>query len=98
MSAVEDLFPSSAHVRDSGLASATDLQIWEYAKAGGFVIVSKDADFRQLSFVYGSPPKVIWLRVGNVTTSAIALALRSHAAQIAVFEADAVAAMFVIGP
>ncbi len=62
------------------------------------MIVSKDADFRQLSFVYGSPPKVIWLRVGNVTTSAIALTLRSHAAQIGAFDTDAVAAMLVIGP
>jgi predicted nuclease of predicted toxin-antitoxin system len=97
VSAVADLFPASAHVRDLGLASATDIQIWEFAKAGGFVIVSKDADFRQLSFVYGGPPKVIWLRLGNVTTSAIALALRSHAAQIAAFDADAVAAMFVVG-
>lgn len=36
------------------------------SKAGGFAIVPKDADFRQLSFLYGSPPKVVWLRVGKV--------------------------------
>jgi predicted nuclease of predicted toxin-antitoxin system len=57
-----DLFPGSEHVRDVGLAAADDLAVWEYAKAGEFAIVSKDADFRQLSFLYGSPPKVVWLR------------------------------------
>jgi predicted nuclease of predicted toxin-antitoxin system len=52
-----DLFPGSEHVRDASLAAADDLAVWDYAKAGGFAIVSKDADFRQLSFLYGSPPK-----------------------------------------
>jgi predicted nuclease of predicted toxin-antitoxin system len=56
-----DIFPASEHVRDVGLAAGDDLAVWEYAKAGGFAIVSKDADFRQLSFLYGSPPKVVWL-------------------------------------
>ena len=54
---VIDLFPGSEHVRNVGLATADDAAVWEYAKAGGFAIVSKDADFRQLSFLYGSPPK-----------------------------------------
>jgi predicted nuclease of predicted toxin-antitoxin system len=38
-------------VRDVGLESATDEQVWNFAAAGGFVLVSKDADFRQLSKV-----------------------------------------------
>jgi predicted nuclease of predicted toxin-antitoxin system len=50
-----DVFPASEHVRDAGLAAGYDQAVWEYAKAGGFAIVSKDADFRQLSFLYGSP-------------------------------------------
>jgi predicted nuclease of predicted toxin-antitoxin system len=49
------LFPGSEHVRDVGLVSADDSAVWEYARAGGFAIISKDADFRQLSFLYGSP-------------------------------------------
>jgi predicted nuclease of predicted toxin-antitoxin system len=58
---VTDVFPGSEHVRNVGLAAADDVAVWEYAKAAGFAIVSKDADFRQLSFLYGSPPKVVWL-------------------------------------
>lgn len=51
---LNDLFPDSRHVRDVGLASAADVTVWDFAKADGFAIVSKDADFRQLSFLYGS--------------------------------------------
>jgi predicted nuclease of predicted toxin-antitoxin system len=38
-------FPGSAHIRDVGLAAAPDLDVWAYAAAKGFVIVSKDTDF-----------------------------------------------------
>jgi predicted nuclease of predicted toxin-antitoxin system len=43
-----------------GLRGATDTAVWEYAKVEGFVLVSKDNDFRQRSFQYGAPPKVVW--------------------------------------
>ena len=54
--------------RSSGWSShADDLGVWEYAK-DGFTIVSKDADFHQMSLVHGAPPKVVWVRLGNCTT------------------------------
>ena len=64
-------FPESAHVAEIGLDQATDHEIWAHAGAEGFVVVSKDADFRQLAFLHGPPPKVVRLRVGNVSTDAI---------------------------
>ena len=69
---LEDDFPDSAHVYDLGLGGASDSQIWDQARADGFVIVSKDDDFRQRSFVEGAPPKVVWLQVGNAGTRPIA--------------------------
>jgi len=66
--AVADLYPDSSHVRNCGLRGASDDQIWHYARENGFAIVSKDSDFRQRSVLLGSPPKVIWLRIGNCTT------------------------------
>ena len=67
-----DLFPASEHVRNVNLHEADDRMVWEYARANGFAIVSKDEDFHQLSFLYGAPPKVVWVRLGNCTTTDIA--------------------------
>jgi predicted nuclease of predicted toxin-antitoxin system len=50
--------------------------VWEFARADGYVIVSKDSGFRQLAFLFGPPPKVVWLRVGNASTSVIVSLLR----------------------
>ncbi len=62
------LFPESKHVLDVELDEATDREIWEYAKAHEFVVVSKDSDFRQLAFLFGPPPKAVWIRASNATT------------------------------
>jgi len=82
------VFPDSAHVREIGLREAEDAVIWEYAARHGFAIVTKDADFRQRSFVLGHPPKVIWVRLGNCSTKAIEALLHSRAAEIEEFLAD----------
>lgn len=66
-----DAFPNCNHVVLLGMRGHTDTEIWNLAKQDGYVLVSKDDDFRQRSFVYGAPPKVIWLSVGNAGTSAI---------------------------
>jgi predicted nuclease of predicted toxin-antitoxin system len=79
-------FPGCAHVSAIGLGDAPDSDIWEYAKANGFAICSKDSDFRQMSFLYGSPPKVIWLDVGNAGTDQIASLLQSELDAVAHLE------------
>ena len=53
------LFPNSSHLRLIGLGRATDLEVWSYAATNGFVLVTKDSDFHQLSLVRGAPPKVV---------------------------------------
>lgn len=65
----ETAFGGSAHVLDLRLDTATDPSIFSYAGKYGFTIISKDNDFAQLSFLRGAPPKVIWLRVGNRSTT-----------------------------
>ena len=82
---LRDLYPESIHVRDAGLESAGDAAIWAYAKDHEFIIVSKDSDFRQLSFTLGQPPKVIWIRRGNCSTSEIESILRGRYSDILAF-------------
>lgn len=40
-------------------------------------MISKDVDFSELSLILGSPPKLIWLRLGNCTITQIEKLLRS---------------------
>ena len=83
-----DLFPDSLHVRDVGLKAADDPVVWEYAKDNDLMIVSKDSDMHQRSFVFGYPPKVIWVRLGNCSTSDVEKLLRRHLASIKTFHED----------
>lgn len=72
-------FPGTASVYNVGLQGQPDTAIWDFATEQEFVIVSKDDDFRQLSFLRGHPPKVVWLVVGNSGTDLVGeLLLRSR--------------------
>jgi predicted nuclease of predicted toxin-antitoxin system len=83
-----DLHPGSLHLRDCGLLGADDRAIWRYAAANGLAIVSKDVDFSDLASRLGSPPKVIWVRLGNCSTADVEAALRAYHADLLAFEAD----------
>ena len=52
------------------------------------MIVSKDVDMHDLSLVFGSPPKVIWLRLGNCSTIDVEKALRRELDVIRMFYED----------
>ena len=69
VSALADVFPDSAHVDRLGLGDEPDSVIWEYAKAHGYILVSKDSDFHKRSLLYGHPPKVVWIRRGNCSVA-----------------------------
>lgn len=47
--------------------------------------MSKDSDFSDLAFVHGPPPKVVWLRTGNATTTTVRDLLIRAAAVVASF-------------
>lgn len=83
-----DIFPDSIHIRSLGMTEATDTEIWNYAKANDYVIVSKDSDFQQRSLLYGHPPKFVWLRVGNSSVKTIEELLRKHSISIHTFSLD----------
>ena len=82
-------YPDSAHVVMLGLDQALDVVVWAFARDHGFVIVSKDADFSDMSVLLGFPPKVVWLRIGNCPTSASEVLLRINKPTIELLEQDA---------
>jgi predicted nuclease of predicted toxin-antitoxin system len=85
---LDPVFPGSTHVRLVGLRDADDKVVWEYARNLGFVIVSKDSDFHQRSFLLGYPPKVIWIRLGNCPTSDVERVLKLRQSSIIEFCLD----------
>ncbi len=78
-------FPGSAHVEQVLGRARTDADLWLYAIAQGYVIVSKDNDFRQRAFMSAPPPKVVWLDVGNAGTERIAELMRSRRREVSRF-------------
>lgn len=96
VAALSDEFPGSVHVRDLGMARASDAAIWAYARDHGLTILSKDSDFHQVSFLRGPPPKVIWIRRGNCSTGDIEALVRSNRSEILAFGADGEAAFLAL--
>jgi len=72
LSRLPDNFANCQQVRTVGLLDRSDIDIWNYAKDNDYVIVTFDADFYDISLIKGIPPKIIWLRTGNLTTNEIA--------------------------
>jgi predicted nuclease of predicted toxin-antitoxin system len=73
------------HVKELDFEAKEDSVIWTFAALKRGVILTKDADFYHMSNLYGSPPKVIWIRMGNATTQSIAQLLKSKSSEISNF-------------
>lgn len=64
-------FSGSTTIKNEGLINASDREIREFAKLNDYIIVTQDSDFNDLNSLYGFPPKIIWIRTGNLKTQAI---------------------------
>jgi predicted nuclease of predicted toxin-antitoxin system len=93
---LKDIFPDSTHVYLKGLDRATDDEVWKWALEHGFTIVTKDADFNELSTLRGFPPKIIWIRVGNCTTTQIEKLIRTHYETIQQMQEDSNAGILLL--
>ena len=91
-----DLYPDSAHVKSHSLIYTDDVLIGSFAQQHGYTIVSKDADFHQRSLVFGHPPKLVFLRVGNCPTSRMTQLLRANYVLLSAFDSDPNASILVL--
>lgn len=73
-----DLFPDCKHVSDCGLLDCEDPVIWNYAQKYDYSIVTFDSDFYDISVISGHPPKIIWIRTGNLTTKDIVMLMKHN--------------------
>lgn len=72
-----DVYHNSVHVSAIGLSEADDRTVWQYARQHDYMIVTKDVDFGELLLLYGFPPKILWIRRRNCSTSDIEELLRA---------------------
>lgn len=93
---LRDVWADLVHVRMVDLATADDATVWDYARQHDRIIVSKDGDFSSRAFLYGAPPKVIWIATGNTSTDEIEELLRNGRAQIEGFEDNEDASLLVL--
>lgn len=75
---LQSYFPGCVHVSECNLSNCEDSEIWDYAKKKDLAIVTFDADFYDISIINGHPPKIIWIRTGNLTTDELAQLLISN--------------------
>ena len=73
-----DIFPDSTHTILLGLSEASDTHVWQTALDNQLTIVSQDADFLEMGLVKGFPPKLIWIRLGNSTTTEVERVIRDN--------------------
>lgn len=57
------------HLADFNLLTATDTQIWRHGRVENLVIFSRDVDFYDRSSVFGAPPQVAHVALGNCSNT-----------------------------
>ena len=75
-------YPESSQISLLKMEHSSDKEIWDYAQKHGYTIVTKDADFLDMSLLYGQPPKIIWLKIGNQTKAVMINALLKNRMEI----------------
>ena len=88
ITSLKNIFPEITHTKELSLETASDEDIWKYAKENGYVIVTKDSDFNDLAVLRGLLPKIIWIQKGNCSTDDILRLLTENHQLIIEFMGD----------
>ena len=82
-------FPDVRHVKFYNLMDTNDYDIFMFARRNNIeAVITLDEDFNLLVLEHNSPPKIIWLRIGNASTAMQAESLLKNAASIRLFLDD----------
>jgi predicted nuclease of predicted toxin-antitoxin system len=66
------------HLADRNLLTATDTEIWERGRVEHVVIFSKDVDFYDRALLFGAPPQVLHVSVGNCSNARLFSIIEAH--------------------
>jgi predicted nuclease of predicted toxin-antitoxin system len=61
----------AVHLFSLGLISASDVVIFDAARAAGAVVMTKDVDFVLILERLGPPPQIVWVTTGNLSNRAL---------------------------
>jgi predicted nuclease of predicted toxin-antitoxin system len=77
---INESFPEvkANSVKSLGLRDASDIEIFQKAKAAKAVIMTKDNDFINLLNHFGPPPKIILITSGNTSNKKLKETLSLH--------------------
>ena len=82
---IADIFPTANHVMLENLDESSDEKVWFFARKNDYTIVTKDSDFNDLAIYKGTPPKIIWIKLGNCKVAEIENILRQNEKEIKEF-------------
>lgn len=85
---IDAFYSDCVHSSTVGLNGSPDIEIRSYCLENDYTIVTFDSDFYEMANLLGHPPKIIWLRMGNRTTSEIASLLIKYKDQVTSFIED----------
>ena len=93
---VDDIFPNTNHVMLEKLDDVSDERVWMFARSNGYTIVTKDSDFNDMAIHKGTPPKIIWIKLGNCKVAEIENILRVNEEAIKAFLDEPIGAILEI--
>ena len=76
-SLAEKLATEVADITSLGKQPSDD-ELWSHARKEALVVVTKDADFFNKLALHGLPPKVVWIRTGNMRRADLESLLTGH--------------------
>ena len=86
------------HVGDTGFSEADDSTIWQFARDRNWILMTKDGDFADMALLYGAPPKVIRVRIGNSPWQSASDIVIEHRDAVEAFLADPASSLLILGP
>ncbi|WP_353721588.1 DUF5615 family PIN-like protein [Dyadobacter sp. 676] len=82
-------FDNLDHLKYVGLTDAADYDIFMFARAKGYqAIITLHDDFMKLINQFHEPPKIIWVRTGNISTRVLSNILANKIETIREFIQD----------